>query len=71
MPGTLDFIALNLPFGEWATFVRTFVINRVDLAVEVYECEALASAWIAITLLTGILDFLATSTNLLMAQILR
>ena len=42
VPRTLDFLADDLPFGEWAAFVRTVVINRVDLAIEVYECEALA-----------------------------
>ena len=42
VPWTLDFLADDLPFGEWAAFVRTVVINRVDLAIEVYEREMLA-----------------------------
>ena len=42
VPGTFDFLTANLPFGEGATFVRALVINRVDLATEVYEGEAFA-----------------------------
>ena len=41
VPGTFDFLADDLPFGEGAAFVRTVVINRADLAMEVYEREAL------------------------------
>jgi hypothetical protein len=40
--GTFDFLADDLPFAEGAAFVRTVVINRVDLAIEVYERETLA-----------------------------
>jgi hypothetical protein len=42
VPRTLDFLAADCPFGEGATLVGTVVINGVDLAAEVYECEAFA-----------------------------
>ena len=63
-PGTFDFLADDLPFGEGAAFVRTVVINRVDLAIEVYEREALALHLNADRTASGICDFFATSTNL-------
>ncbi len=42
VPGTFDFLADDLPSGKGSAFVRTVVIHRVDLALEIHEREALA-----------------------------